>query len=218
MINLTRRNRNIGTSKQGHGQNNKLVIPFPAVEMKVFYERLAKYDTIERVINGHRFKFIVERTRRNSFHACTIDDIEKILIQIPKQDYGELELIILRQPSRKEEKLEPVWGRLIYSYEFENDYSPAIIIEAVDLNRRFKKSKNLRMDAYKELERLKKDGHNITSGKRFFESEYELKNIRATQLYRTLPHEFGHYNSLFGSCYSSIETVEGTTQQIRREN
>lgn len=193
MRNPSRRNRNIGTAKQGYGQDNKLVIPFPSVEMKDFYERLGEYKTVVRVVNEHKFKFIVEKTRQNSFHACTLDDIEKILIQIPKQDYGELELIILRQPSRKEENLKPVWGRLIYSYEFENDFFAALIIEAVSLEKSFKWSKKLSVDAQKELQRLKKDGHNITSGKQYFEAEYELKNIRATQLYRTLPHEFGHY-------------------------
>jgi len=193
MINPTRRNRNIGTVKQGYGQDNKLVVPYPAVEMKSFFERLDEYKTVERIVNGHKFKFVIEKTRQNSFHACTIEDIEKILIQIPKNDYGDLELIILRQPTRKEKNLKSVWGRLIYSYEFENDYQPAIIIEAVDLDRAFKWSKKLSIDSQKELKRLKEDGHNIKMGKRYYEAEYELKNIRATQLYRTLPHEFGHY-------------------------
>ena len=193
MINPTRRNRNIGTAKQGYSQDNKLVVPHPAVEMKSFYERLGEYKTIEKIINGHKFRFVVEKTRQNSFHACTIEDIEQILNQIPKEDYGELELIILRQPTRKEENLKSVWGRLIYSYEFENDYLPAVIIEAVDLDRTFKWSKKLSIESQKELERLKEDGHKIKMNKRFYEAEYELMNIRATQLYRTLPHEFGHY-------------------------
>lgn len=193
MINPIRRNRNIGTAKQGYGQDNKLVVPYPAVEMKSFFERLGEYKTIEKIINGHKFRFVVEKTRQNSFHACTIEDIEQILNQIPKEDYGELELIILRQPTRKEENLKSVWGRLIYSYEFENNYLPAVIIEAVDLDRIFKWSKKLSIDSQKELERLKEDGHKIKMSKRFYEAEYELMNIRATQLYRTLPHEFGHY-------------------------
>ena len=193
MINPTRRNRNIGTAKQGHGQNNKFVVPYPAVEMKSFFERLDEYKTVVKIINGHKFKFIVEKTRQNSFHACTIEDIEKILQQIPISDYGELELIILRQPTRKEENLNSVWGRLIYSYEFEDDYLPAIIIEAVDLDRNFKWTKKLSIESQKELERLKKDGHQIKMRNRFYEAEYKIENIRSTQLYRTLLHEFGHY-------------------------
>jgi len=143
MINPTRRNRNIGTSKQGHGQDNKLVVPFPAVAMKSFYERLGKYKVVERIINEHVFKFVIEETRLDSYHACTIEDIASILGKIPNEDYGAMELIILRQPTRKEETLKCVWGRLIYSYEFEKEYFPAVIIEAVDLDRKFKWDKKL---------------------------------------------------------------------------
>ncbi|WP_375562097.1 hypothetical protein ACE193_05990 [Bernardetia sp. OM2101] len=193
MINPIRRNRNIGTAKQGHGQDNKLVVPFPSVEMKSFFERLGEYKTIEKIVKGHKFRFIIEKTRKNSFHACTIEDIEQLLLQIPKEDYGDLELIILRQPTRKEENLKPVWGRLIYSYEFEKDFFPAVILEAVDLERTFKWTKKLDIDSQKELKRLKEDGHKIVTEKRYYESEYELDAIRATQLYRTLPHEFGHF-------------------------
>lgn len=193
MLNPSRRNRNIGTSKQGHGQANKLVIPYPAVEMKHFVERLGAYTTVKKIINGHTFRFVIETTRKNSFHACTIEDIEQILLQIPKEDYGELELIILRQPTRKEENLQSVWGRLIYSYEFEEDFFPAVIVEAVDLTRIMKWSKKLDVDDQKELQRLKDDGHPLEMGKRFHEAPYEIENIRSTQLYRTIPHEFGHY-------------------------
>lgn len=210
MRNPTRRNRNIGTSKQGYGQDNKLVIPYPAVEIKSFYERLSEYNVIERTINNHKFKFVVEKTRENSFHACTIDDIEKILTQIPKEDYGNLELIVLRQPTRKEENLKSVWGRLIYSYEFENEFYPAVIIEAVDFERSFKWNKKLSIESLKELERLKEDGHKIIMGKRYFEADYEIENIRNTQLYRTLPHEFGHY-------VHYLKTVEKPLSKLKNE-
>ena len=193
MRNPTRRNRNIGTAKQGYGKNNKLVVPYPAVEMKSFYERLENYKVVEKIINNHKFRFVIEKTRKNSFHACTVDDIEFMLSHIPKKDYGNLELIILRQPKRKEENLKPVWGRLIYSYQFENDFFPAVIIEAVDLDKKFRWNKKLSIEYQNELERLKNDGHKIVMGKRYFEAEYKIENIRATQLYRTLLHEIGHY-------------------------
>lgn len=210
MINPIRRNKNIGTIKQGYGKDNELVIPFPAIEMKSFFERLEEYQTIEKVIKNHRFKFVVEKTRRNSFHACTIEDIEQILYNIPENDYGDLRLIILRQPTRKEENLKSVWGRLIYSYEFEKEFHPAIIIEAVSLENKLKWTKKLSVEAQKEIERLKNDGHKIKMGKRFFEAKYELLNIRATQLYRTLPHEFGHY-------VHYLEVVKRPLSELKKE-
>jgi hypothetical protein len=193
MRNPTRRNRNIGTSKQGHGKNNKLTIADPRGILKSFYERLSNYEKIKKIINGHDFLFIIEATRETSKHACTINDIETIIEQIPKEDYGELKFIILRQPKRKEETLSLTWGRLIYSYEFEGNYFPAIILDAIDFTKKFKWTNKLSIDSQKELERLKEDGHEIENDGRNFVAEYKIENVRNTQLYRTLPHEFGHY-------------------------
>jgi hypothetical protein len=193
MKNPLRRNRNIGTAKQGHGRDNQLLIPSPAAGMKSFYERLGPYQTVDRTIKGHRFRFVVEKTRSTSIHACTIDDIACVIAQLPAEIYGSMALIVLRQPTRKEEMLGPVWGRMVYSYLFENEYLPAIVLEAVDFGKKLKWDKKLSLEAQKELERLRQDGHNIREGKRHFEAEYELENVRSTQLYRTLLHEFGHY-------------------------
>ena len=193
MYNPTRRNRNIGTAKQGHGQNNKLTIPKPCATSKTFIERLDKYEKLQKKINGHDFLFVVEQTRESSKHACSVSDIEKIIEQIPSSDFGDLKLIVLRQPKRKEEKLSPVWGRLVYSYEFENDYFPAVILEAIDYDNQLKWPTKLSIDSQKELERLKTDGHPINQNGRFFVADYKIENVRNTQLYRTLLHEFGHY-------------------------
>ena len=193
MKNPTRRNRNIGTSKQGYGQNNKLTIPEPFDVLKDFYERLVDYKKFKRVIKGHEFIFIVESTRETSKHSCSIDDIETMIEQIPKEDYGELKFIVLRQPKRKEETLSPTWGRLIYSYEFEDEYFPAIILDTVDFENKFKRTNKLSIDSQKEIKRLEEDGHKIINDGRHYVAEYTIENVRNTQLYRTLPHEFGHY-------------------------
>ncbi len=193
MRNPTRRNRNIGTENQGFSQNNKLTISSPYGNLKSFYERLENYEKELRVINNHEFLFVVEKTRENSIHSCSINDIQKIIEQIPFEDYGELRFIILRQPKRKEEIISPVWGRLIYSYEFENDYFPAIILDAIDLEKKISWTKKQTIDDQKEFERLKKDGHIFTENKREFIAEFNPEIVRNTQLYRTLPHEFGHY-------------------------
>jgi hypothetical protein len=193
MRNPTRRNRNIGTPKQGHGQSNKMGIPSPCLVSKSFYERLGKYEKVDKVINGHSFTFVIEETRSSSVHACSIEDLETMLGYIPSSDYGSLKLIILRQPTRKEEITSPVWGRLIYSYEFEDDYHPAIILEAINYEKRLRWKRNLVPDDQKELERLKADGHQFTEDKRNYDCMLQVEHVRNTQLYRTLLHEFGHY-------------------------
>lgn len=165
--------------------------------MKSFYERLGRYKIVKRTINGRPFRFVVEKTRKTSFHACTIDDIETMITQIPPAVYASIELIILRQPTKKEEALSPVWGRLVYAYSFENEYVPAIVLEAVDSVKKLRWPKKMSLEAQKELERLRKDGHQIREGKRYFEADLEPENVRSTQLYRTLLHEFGHYVHYF---------------------
>lgn len=193
MKNPIRRNRNIGTAKQGYGKDNKLVIPRPAIVMKNFFERLTKYTKEYRTINGNYFQFVIEETRENSKHSCTVNDIAEILKHINPSDYSRLNLIILRQPKRKEEILNSVWGRLIYLYEFENEVKPAIIIEAQEIGKPIKWKNNLKPDFQKELERLRLDGHTIKRTKREFIIESNIESIRSTQLYRTIPHEIGHY-------------------------
>ena len=89
--------------------------------------------------------------------------------------------------------MSPVWGRLIYSYEFEDDYFPEIILEAVDYSKQLKWPTKLSIDSQKELGRLKTDGHPINQNGRFFVADYKIENVRNTQLYRTLLHEFGYY-------------------------
>ena len=191
--NPTRRNRNIGTSKQGYGQNNRLSIPWPAATLKVFYERLGDYTKTVVAIREKPYTFVIEATRNNSLHACSVADVVHILGQIPADDLEGLDLIVFRQPKRKEAILSPVWGRLIYSYEFEKRFCPAIILEAVDFTGKIRWNKHLSVDERKELQRLIEDGHPIVDTGRFYEAPYEIANVRNTQLHRTLLHEIGHY-------------------------
>lgn len=193
MYNPIRRSKNIGTENQGFGQNNKLKISSPYGTLQSFYERFDKYQKEVRIINEHEFLFIIEENRENSIHSCSINDLQKIIEQIPKEDYGDLKFIVLRQPKRKEEIISPVWGRLIYSYEFEDEYFPAIILEAIDLNKKLIWSKKQNIEDQKEFERLKQDGHDFIENKRNFIAYLEPEASRNTQLYRTLLHELGHY-------------------------
>jgi len=192
MFNPSRRNRNIGTAKQGHGQQNKLKIPLRACGLSPI-ESLGQYQKKEVEINGYKFIFVVEKTREGSLHACSIEDIKQIIEHIPIADYGSLRLIVLRQPKRKEEILSPVWGRLIYSFEFENEYYPAIILEAGEYPRKMKWETSLSVERQEELDRLKDDGHNFINNGKYWIANMVPENVRNTQLYRTLLHEFGHY-------------------------
>lgn len=193
--NNTRRNRNIGTVKQGHGQNNKFEIPshFSYREPKVYFEDLKNYRSVGRIIKGYLITFLVEETRNDCVHACTVDDITLILQNVPAADLEYLPLIILRQPKRKEEILNPVWGRYIYYAVIDKHEGSAICLDTFDLSKQFRWSKSLSPDLLDELERLKADGHSVETTKRHHIVLSNLASVRATQLYRTLLHELGHH-------------------------
>ena len=190
----TRRNRNIGTAKRGHGQNNRLVIPTRYYPTLAFYfENLRNYKSLSRDIDGLQITFLVKETRSGSYHACTIDDIAHLLHFVPKPDLMGIELIVLRQPKRKEEVLNSAWGRWV-PYVVIDDYrGSAVFLEAVDITHPMRWTKSLMPDAQKELERLQEDGHTVTLTKRHHLIWLSLESVRSTQLYRTLLHEIGHH-------------------------
>src|SRR5262245_7573976 len=183
----TRRNRNIGTAKQGLGQDNRLVIPWCG--LKIYYQNLTEYNIVLRSVHSRSLPFIVERTRADSCHACTIDDIARVLQHAPSSDFQGIDFIVLRQPKRKEEIINPVWGRIAYYAEIGAHQGRAIILEALNPCKPIRWSKSLTPDEQQELERLRGDGHEIVTTRQDHKINMSLESIRATQLYRTLLHE-----------------------------
>ncbi|HEU0177246.1 MAG TPA: hypothetical protein VFV58_23520 [Blastocatellia bacterium] len=186
----TRRNRNIGTAKQGRGQNNRLVIPWCG--LKLYYENLTEYKVAERTVHSRSLPFIVEKTRADSCHACTVDDIARVLQYAPFSDFFGIDFIVLRQPKRKEEIINPVWGRLAYFAEIGPYQGRAIFLEALNPSRPLRWSKSLTPDGQQEMERLREAGHEIITTRHYHKVTVSLESIRAHQLYHTLLHEIGH--------------------------
>src|SRR5262249_28201294 len=108
-------------------------------------------------------------------------------------DLKELDLIILRQPKIKEEILSGCWGRLAFSVEINGNQGPAIFLEATNVRKPIRWIKNLSPNMQAELERLYLDGHKITIGRKYINIDLSIDSVRCTQLYRTLPHEIGHW-------------------------
>jgi hypothetical protein len=192
--NPTRRNRNIGTARSGHGQDNRLVIPSSRRDPRPFWSRLGPHTTLTRNVLGRTVSILVEPVRQSSVHACTVDDLCYLLEQVPGGDWRwGLEFFILRQPKRKEQTLRSVWGRLAYGLEVGAYRGPAVILEAVDLSRPRRWPKSLPPEEVVELDRLRADGHRVTTTRHEHIIQSDLAASRATQLYRTLPHEIGHW-------------------------
>lgn len=190
-----RRNKNIGTKKSGHGQNNQMRISegCKGGRYPLFYEDLENPVVLNRNVGDRDITFLVEPVQPGFLHACTPDDITQVLRLLPLEHTNGIDLVVLRQPKRKEYLLELVWGRLQYWSEIRQYTGAAIHLEAQAIDRVRRWCKSLCPDDVQELERLVQDGHQVISERRHYVIHTNLEAIRATQLYRTLPHEVGHY-------------------------
>lgn len=197
--NPVRRNRNIGTAKQGRGRRNALTIPLVCNAERIWWENLGPHTVVKRSVGAHEITFLLEHTREDCLHACTIDDICHILSFVPFSDLESLETVVMRQSTRKQTIVNPAWGRLAYSAEFgkpghkASHTGPALFLEAKNPTRVWKWSRKLCPEDSVELDRLRNDGHSVEDTGKHLVFHSNLESVRATQLYRTLLHEIGHW-------------------------
>jgi hypothetical protein len=187
-----KRNRNIGTSKQGHGQNNTFSIPQPWDTSKYFYERFQGINVDTIIVHGREITVVIEDLSVGYYYSFTPKEAQLVLDNLPKKDLISFGLLIFRQPKKKERILSSVWGRLVYSYEFRGDYLP-VIIEATPENKNFTFPKKQSVDRRQEFELLQEDGLDFEMGKREYVAVVDKEKIKSIQLHRTLLHEVGHY-------------------------
>jgi len=200
MRNPTRRNRNIGTAKSGFSKNNRHKIPQRWSDDRIFWEKLSDLVICPISIYGHDISLIVEPPRQGSIHASTPQDIIRVLRHIPDEHLQEIELIVLRQPKRKEELLKPVWGRFAYYADLGKYSGPGVYLESVKVGVTIKWGANLTPFDLKELDALRLDGHRVEKTKRGFDIYTTPDTVRNTQLFRTLPHEIGHSVDYLENC------------------
>lgn len=190
--NPIRRNRNIGTPAQGHGEDNRLTIPESRHDRSFFYERLGTCVTFTQRVNGHCVRFFVEPTRTGWFHPCSVEDALRVLSHCPAKDLAALDFIVMRQPTRKQRILRPVWGRAVFQFELAPHAGSAIVLEAQHLEPTVWRN-SLAPGDQRELDRLQADGHQIRKDRRTIEIRPTPAALRNTVLYRTLLHELGHH-------------------------
>ena len=197
--NPVRRNRNIGTAKQGHGRVNAMTIPLVCNAARIWWENLGPHVVVKRSVGSCEITFLVERTRKDCVHACTVDDVCYVLALVPVSDMESLDTVVMRQSTRKQELVDPAWGRLAYSADIGRPgrklrhSGPALFLEATNSTMMWKWSRKLCPEDFLKLEHLRADGHHVTDTGKHFVFQSSLESIRATQLYRTLPHEIGHW-------------------------
>ena len=101
-------------------------------------------------------------------------------------------MFAFRQPTKRQQQQNPVWGRFVYFAKLGVHSGSAIILEAQELGTKMRWPKRMSLDERSEYERLIADGHVFIEASRYFEAELVEQDIRNTKLYRTLLHELGH--------------------------
>jgi hypothetical protein len=171
-FNSTRRSRNIGTARQGHGANNRLTIPLPFREERIWWEQIKGPTVTDAEVLGCAVRFIAERPRPGSRYVCTTGDVCNLLALIPPRDWSGLRTFVFRQSTRKQWLLQPTWGRLAMAADIGErgkksiHSGPAVLLEALDLSVSFQWGRSLDHAAAKELERLRSDGHAVVEDRR----------------------------------------------------
>ncbi|MAG92940.1 MAG: hypothetical protein CMJ48_04235 [Planctomycetaceae bacterium] len=191
--NPNRRNRKIGTAAQGRGQDNSLTIPQNWRDTRIYWEKMSDCRKVVREVYGTPISFFVQPPKPGFIHACTPDDVAGVLSLLPPGDVRGIGAVLLRQPTRKQALLSPVWGRLGFCVDVGPYQGAAIVLEAFNTDEPIKWSKSLGPDHQKELQRLERDGHHITATKREYVIRVSPESLRAGILYRTLLHEIGHW-------------------------
>lgn len=195
--NPVRRNRNIGTIKQGYGQDNRLIIP--ATSNGFYGSQIGPHDLLHRELAGRCINFFVEHPSKGWVHPCSVDDVVKLFTHINAEHWVGLTTIVFCQPTRKQAILAPVWGRLSYSTEIKTRRGqvraggPVLFVAAIKEGAAYKFPSSLGPEDALELERLRADGHEITFDRRYYNIRVTRDSARNTTLYRTIPHEVGHW-------------------------
>jgi hypothetical protein len=209
--NPARRSRSIGTAAQGFKSRNAFAIPTPEHGEQSFYERLVNPVELAMLVGPWKFTVLVEPVFPGFLYYISISDVLEVLKLIPEIDRHGIDLIVFRQPKRKERIFSPVWGRMAYWADFGKHSGTSVVIEAIAHDYSYKIDKDIGPVFAHELEALTADGHRVVTGAKKIEITCPPDAIRNTQLFRTLPHEIGH-NVDFTQ---KVRNVEGDWEELR---
>ncbi len=146
---------------------------------------------------------LIEPTRQDCIHACTVDDITTVLNLLPKRhinsysDIDGIQGIVLRQPTRKEQSLTPVWARLGYCVEVGGVFGPVVFIEAQQIPLAVHWGTSINPSDRRELDRLVDAADDVQHSRRGHDLRFDLAGVRRVQLFHSLPHEIGHWADMY---------------------
>jgi|GEM_PF-1428018 len=197
----TRRNRNQGTRRRGHGQDNRFALPSPRVE-RFHLERVDDATVHRRMLHDGVPLIVLETQLRAGFsHPCSVDDVEHVLRALPKDDLptsndGEV-CVVLWQQGEKETVVSQWWGSLWYCLELENDdvsfFGPAIYLGAAKPPLEVTWSSKADVVGQERRVLMEDVADDVHRTKRETTYTFSLEAARRMQMEFTLLHEVGHW-------------------------
>jgi hypothetical protein len=185
MYNPIRRNRNIGTKKAGF-KSQSVFKDAPCQG-----HHFLKSEKRKEIIHGTPVTFYIDTPRIGYVHSCSVEDVVGILNQLPKEDVEGIEHIQFKQSSRKQNNFSPAWGRLYYHVP--PKWHPLLVVEAQPCPLVIKTDLSLDSFWQAEVEFLKECCEVYKLEKRHHRFVFGIPHIRKVQLFRTVPHEIGHW-------------------------
>jgi hypothetical protein len=133
-----------------------------------------------------------------------VQDALRVLSMLPAEPVFDIDLVVLRQPTEKQRLLGSVWGRLGYWSTIGRYHGTGVYLDAQSSESTLEWPRSLDPAGEDELERLRADGFRVEAHSRGYRLHPSPEAIRCTQLYRTLPHEVGHYADYL-ACKRSLD-------------
>ncbi|HKO57775.1 MAG TPA: hypothetical protein VJ276_18045 [Thermoanaerobaculia bacterium] len=138
--------------------------------------------------------FITEETLPGFMHACTVDEVIRVLSALPSSDWSGIHAIAFRQLTRKERMLSPRWGHIEFAPTQDGvAHAATIYLIAPQPSESLVWPASLVPADVAELAQLRRDGHDVTMTDRGWKVTSTIEAVQRTQLCRTIPHEIGHW-------------------------
>lgn len=158
-----------------------------------YHERVKPQFVEKAQIGDDDVLMLYEKPRLGFTYGCSPKDVVHLLSKVPDGYCNMINLIVFRQPTRKQVQQCRVWGRMQYWAFIGGHVGTAIVLEAQEIGLSYKWKRKMSLDNQAEFQILRDDGHLIEESKREFTITITEESIRNTILYRTVFHELGHW-------------------------
>lgn len=187
-------NRKAGTKPSPKNwRTNKMVVPQPDADDQSWYRDLRGAAVARYEVHGKSVGSLFQQPRDGFSYGCTPEDVAMMLNLLPADDVSGIKIVAFRQPTRKQWTLHPAWGRLVFYMEFNGFSGTCLMLEASKVGEVTKYPRKQVIETTEELERMRSDGHQLVEDRRGWTLVTTEESIRRGVLYRTVPHEVGHY-------------------------